>query len=146
MYTLQQISSMQQQAQRLGLKYPACFSGTHPEKLGKIINGYGSGALPKWVRKLLDRIFKHYLTAAAIHDVRYSLSDGCESARVGADAEFAANLKMIWLARFKGTHFCNPLGWFEWWLLKIAIHAVRYGGRKIWQRIYWQNKHKGSNL
>ena len=143
MYSDHEISSMQKLAQTLPLKYPAGFINAAPDALRSILNGYGPDYWPEDLRKIVNWIFRHYPTAAAIHDWRYEFSDGRESARVAADAEFAANLILLWQNRYGWTRYFRPMAWFDYCKLRTAAILVRRFGCRAWQNSYRQKKFSG---
>lgn len=140
MYTAQEIKSMQQQAQVFSLKYPSEFTAMAPEALTKIINGYGPEHWHEELRKVLTWIFRHYPLPAAIHDVRYAFSDGMEASRKAADAEFAANLQLIWRRRYGRWCLINIFAWYDCWKIRTAARLVRRFSRGSWQEAYRRRK------
>jgi hypothetical protein len=143
MYTVEEIIFMQTQAEEMQLQYPKEFVLMAPEKLQDIANGYGPDRWPETVRKTLTWFFRHYPVPAAIHDLRYELSDGIEPTRRAADAEFAANLLTVWKKRYGGWRFINPLALYERWKLSTAALLTHEFGRLAWQEAYKRNQERG---
>lgn len=136
MYTLDEIRFMQTQAKNLQLKYPEVFLTMPPEELNDLINGYGPERWPETIRQIISWFFRHYPTPAAIHDVRYSTADGMEPTRKAADAEFAANLHLVWKNRYGWLRFINPLAIYDAVKLRAASTLTSQFGRHAWQESY----------
>ena len=140
MYSLIEIMSMQLQAQQLNLKYPPEFLTLPRQTLSEIFNGYGPEHWQKSRRELLTWFFRHYPAPAAIHDLRYEFSDGRESTRKAADAEFAANLLTVWLYRYGVLRWINPVALYDLWKIRSAARLTACCGRKAWWNSYRKNK------
>ncbi|MBE6368383.1 MAG: hypothetical protein E7052_10840 [Lentisphaerae bacterium] len=132
MYKESEIIAMQQEAAALKLKFPAEFLQLPPSELARIANGYGPERWPESMRKILNWIFRYYPTPAAIHDLRYEFSDGREPTRRAADAEFAANLRIVWKNKYAFGCWINPLAWYAAIKLHTAVALTREFGRRAW--------------
>ena len=140
MYTTMETASFQRQAMELKLKYPAVFVEMTPEKLADIANGYGPEAWGKELRKIVSWVFRKYPIPAAIHDVRYEFSDGRELTRKAADAEFSANLRLVWLHNYGSWRWVNPMAWFDLWKINTAARLTAAAGRGAWRKAYLRNR------
>lgn len=132
MYSCKTAAQMQQQAADLKLKYPAIFVEMSSRKLAAVANGYGSERWPEELRNVVTWIFRHYPLAAAIHDVRYEFSDGSELTRRAADAEFAANLYILWRLRYGSCRWLNIFAVYGRIKIAFAVHLTRAFGRSAW--------------
>ena len=132
MYTNEDIKSMRSEAERLALKYPAQFMLLSCEQIARIANGYGPDCWSEELRKAVSWVFRRYPTPAAIHDVRYEFSDGSEMTRKAADAEFAANLYLVWLDRYGFWRWINPVAWYAYWKIRSAALLTAGFGRSAW--------------
>lgn len=143
MYTESDINFMRQQAVELRLKYPAEFMTTPASRLVQIANGYGPDRWPEKMRRMLSWIFRYYPAPAAIHDLRYELSDGSEVTRRAADAEFAANLMIVWKNKYGRFRLLNPVAWYGYWKLRPAILLTVKFGRRAWLEAWRSKRSKG---
>ena len=139
MYSEEEAASFQMLAMECKLKYPAEFINMPPSELAHIANGYGPDRWPEDFRKVINWFFRHYPAAAAIHDVRYELSDGREPTRRAADAEFSANMLILWHHRYRWQICCNPAAWFDRWKLHTAGRLTSRFGKAAW-RAAWKKK------
>lgn len=64
---------------------------TPPETLCKICNGVGGTSMSPKIRAIITKAYTCVEATAAIHDWRYSLSDGTPERREAADREFLEN-------------------------------------------------------
>lgn len=145
MYKPEEILFMQREAERLSLKYPAQFMLLSSEALAQIANGYGPDRWHEKSRKVLSWVFRKYPTPAAIHDVRYEFSDGSELTRKAADAEFAANLRLVWQARYGITRWINPAAWYGYWKITTAAVLTCKFGKSAWYNAYIRRKGRCEN-
>ena len=120
---------MKYEAVRIGLEGCEVFKILDDETKTKEWNGIGSDAMPKWSRKLLDRIFANALPAACIHDFRFVIG-GSKELFYAANAELKRNLfkclrankdKYTWLGRQItkveiriAVWLCNTYGYSGW--------------------------------
>ena len=142
MYSNEEIKEFQRIAAELKLKYPACFTEMSAGELVNIINGYGPDSWSEELRKVLTWIFRKYPLPQAIHDLRYEFSDGRELTRKAADAEFAANLRLVWLHNYGVWRFFNPAAWFDYWKINTAAVLTVQFGRNAWRNAYRRNQRK----
>ena len=142
MYRPEEILLMQREAEELSLKYPAQFMLLSCEELAQIVNGYGPDHWHEKLRKAVSWIFRKYPTPAAIHDVRYELSDGREPTRRAADAEFSANMLILWHCRYRWQIYCNPVAWFDRWKLRAAGRLTARFGKAAWRAGWMKNRCK----
>lgn len=141
MYTNEDITFMRSEAEKLALKYPAQFMLLSCEELAQIVNGYGPDHWHEKLRKAVSWIFRYYPTPAAIHDIRYEFSDGHELTRKAADAEFAANLYLVWRERYGAWRWINPVAWYAYWKIRSAAILTAGFGRSAWLNAY-RRKHR----
>ena len=146
MYSNEEIKEFQRSAVELGLKYPACFTEMPAGELAKIANGYGPDHWSSELREILTWIFRKYPLPAAIHDLRYELSDGRELTRKAADAEFSANLQLVWLHNYGVWRFINPAAWIDYWKIYTAAALTLQFGRSAWRNAYRRNQRRGGAL
>ena len=132
MYTITEIKLMQEQAVELSLKYPEEFITMTADDLSNIVNGYGPDRWHEDVRKKVTWFFRHSPVPAAIHDLRYEFSDGLECTRKAADAEFAANLLIVWQKRYGVLRYINPVALYDRLKLDAAIQLTKHFGRPGW--------------
>ena len=140
MYTAMEAAAFQHQAAELKLKYPAVFVEMPPEELANIANGYGPEAWGEELRKVLTWIFRKYPVPAAIHDVRYEFSDGRAFTRKAADAEFSANLRLVWLDNYGVWRWINPVAWYDLWKINTAAKLTAGFGKSAWRKAYLRNR------
>ncbi len=140
MYTAMEAAAFQHQAAELKLKYPAIFVEMPPEELANIANGYGPEAWGEELRKVLTWIFRKYPVPAAIHDVRYEFSDGRALTRKAADAEFSANLRLVWLDNYGVWRWINPVAWYDLWKINTAAKLTAGFGKSAWRKAYLRNR------
>ena len=140
MYTAMEAAAFQHQAAELKLKYPAIFVEMPPEELANIANGYGPEAWGEELRKVLTWIFRKYPVPAAIHDVRYEFSDGRALTRKAADAEFSANLRLVWLDNYGVWRWINPVAWYALWKINTAAKLTAGFGKSAWRKAYLRNR------
>ena len=145
MYRPEEILLMQREAEELSLKYPAQFMLLSCEELAQIVNGYGPDHWHENLRKAVSWIFRKYPTPAAIHDVRYEFSDGSELTRKAADAEFAANLLLVWQARYGITRWINPAAWYGYWKINTAAALTCKFGKSAWRDACCRRKRSCEN-
>lgn len=145
MYTNEDAALFQRMAVDLNLKYPACFNEMQPEVLAGIINGYGPDCWCEEIRKILSLIFRKYPVPAAIHDVRYEFSDGRELTRRAADAEFAANLRLVWRYNYGVWRFINPVAWYDLLKIKSAVFLTFNFGSKAWRNAFLRKQGETGN-
>ena len=141
MYNAQQAAAMQQEAVKLNLKYPAIFLTMKPSVLAGIANGYGPDRWPRNMRKVLSWFFRHYPVPAAIHDVRYEYSDGHDLSRRAADAEFAANLLLVWQQRYGIWRFFFFIAWYDRLKIALAIRMTGEFGCAAWREAWHKRKY-----
>ena len=146
MYSNEEIKAFQRSAAELELKYPACFAQMPAGKLAEIANGYGPERWSAELRSVLSWIFRKYPVPAAIHDLRYEFSDGRELTRKAADAEFSANLRLVWLHNYGAWRFVNPFAWYDYWKINTAAVLTRQFGRSAWRNAYRRNQRKRGEL
>lgn len=84
--------------------------------LAKIYNGYGPDRWPECLRKVTTWFYRHFESAASIHDVRYEFSDGTIDGWIRADDEFVQNAKIQLNALYP---IWNPL----WWPFRAIAYA-----------------------
>ena len=142
MYSKEEALSFQRMAVECKLKYPAEFINMEPSELVNIANGYGPQRWPESFRKAVNWFFRHYPAAAAIHDLRYELSDGREPTRRAADAEFSANMLILWHCRYRWQIYCNPVAWFDRWKLRSAGQLTARFGKAAWRAGWMKNRSK----
>ena len=142
MYTVEEIESFQRTAVELGLKYPAGFTEMSASEMVNIINGYGPDSWSDELRNILTWIFRKYPLPAAIHDVRYEFSDGRELTRKAADAEFSANLLIVWHHNYGIWRYVNPMAWLDYWKINMATALTLEFGRNAWRNAYRRNQRK----
>ena len=140
MYTSSEIAYFQRKATEMKLKYPACFASMSAAELAGIVNGYGPDAWGEDLRRLLTWIFRKYPIPAAIHDVRYEFSDGRELTRKAADAEFSANLRLVWLHNYGSWRWINPVAWYALWKINTAAKLTAGFGKSAWCKAYLRNR------
>lgn len=140
MYSEEEIAQFQQQAVELGLKYPTCFTEMSADELAAVINGYGPENWNEELRRVLTWIFRKYPVPAAIHDVRYEFSDGRELTRKAADAEFSANLLLVWMHTYGRWRWVNLLAWFDYWKITCAAKLTLQFGRNAWREAFCRKK------
>lgn len=146
MYTEEDVIAMQKQAKELKLKYPECFIVMAPDELKKIANGYGPERWSKALRKIVTWIFRNYPAPAAIHDVRYEFSDGRELTRHAADAEFAANLILVWQNRYGFFRYISITAWYDRWKISKAADLTAKYGSQAWRESFKRQQKKNGNL
>ena len=145
MYTSIEAAAFQRDAVKLKLKYPAIFTEMPAEELAAIANGYGPENWDEELRNILSWIFRKYPVPAAIHDVRYEFSDGRELTRKAADAEFSANLQLVWLHNYGSMRFINPVAWYAYWKINTAATLTARCGRTAWRNAFKKNQQGGKN-
>ena len=145
MYTSIEAAAFQRDAVRLKLKYPAIFTEMPAEELAAIANGYGPENWDEELRNILSWIFRKYPVPAAIHDVRYEFSDGRELTRKAADAEFSANLQLVWQHNYGKLRFINPIAWYAYWKISTAAALTIRFGRSAWRSSYRKNQKECEN-
>lgn len=91
MYAEADISAFLRLASAAGLSIPKEMLATPPAQLVKICNGVGPASWPEFMRNKITMAYKCAQAAAAIHDFRYSQSDGTPEAQRAADREFLEN-------------------------------------------------------
>ena len=142
MYSLTEIKAMQRSAVELELLCPDYFLQMPPDQLQKIANGYGPERWPESCRKAIGWFFRHYTVPAAVHDVRYEFSDGMEPTRRAADAEFRANLQLVWQQRYGWLRWVNPVAIYDLIKLQTASQLTSEFGRRAWLEAYRKNKNR----
>lgn len=145
MYSSIEAAAFQRDAAKFKLKYPAIFVEMTAGELAAIANGYGPENWDEEVRKVLNWIFRKYPVPAAIHDVRYEFSDGRELTRKAADAEFSANLRLVWQYNYGKLRFVNPVAWYAYWKINTAATLTASFGRTAWRNSYLKNQKGGNN-
>jgi hypothetical protein len=73
------------------LSFPDDFANASLDELCEVCNGVGGASLPEKFRKALTKAYTCAQATAAIHDWRYSKSDGLPESQKKADAEFVSN-------------------------------------------------------
>lgn len=109
-----------------GLSAPAEMLGADAESIEKACNGLGCSEMPGWARRALDKIMPFALASGAVHDWRYTLSDGTEKGREAADKEFRSN--MLDEIEYEGGLFKI----LKQRLALAAYSAVKNYGRGAW--------------
>ena len=145
MYKNCEAKHIKEEAAALHLKYPAEFADMPCSKLAGIANGYGPERWPENLRKLATWIFRNYPAPAAIHDVRYEFSDGSELTRKAADAEFAANLKIVWKHCYGRLRWVNIIALYGFFKITMAAAMTRKFGRSAWLESF-RKKHSGKEV
>ena len=145
MYTPNEIGVIQQQAIRLHLKYPEYFKNMPQEELSRIANGYGAERWPYGLRKIITWVFRYYPAPAAIHDVRYEFSDGSELSRKAADAEFSANLRIVWQHRYGKLRWFNVIAIYAFFKITAAVNLTVRFGRSAWMESFSCRRKESSN-
>ena len=142
MYSNEETAQFQRLAVELGLKYPACFVEMSAGELAAIANGYGPDSWGEDLRNILTWIFRKYPIPAAIHDVRYDFSDGKEFTRKAADAEFSANLQLVWQHNYGKLRWINPAAWYDYWKINTAARLTAKFGGNAWRNAYLRRQEK----
>ena len=145
MYTTIEAAEFQREAVKLKLKYPAIFLEMSAGELAAIANGYGPENWGSDLREILTWVFRKYPVPAAIHDVRYEFSDGRELTRKAADAEFSANLQLVWQHNYGKLRFINPIAWYAYWKISTAAALTARFGRSAWRSSYRKNQKECEN-
>ena len=145
MYKNCEMKRIKEEAAALQLKYPAEFADMPCSTLAGIANGYGPERWPENLRKLVTWIFRHYPAPAAIHDVPYEFSDGSELTRKAADAEFAANLKIVWKYYYGRFRWVNIIALYGFFKIFSAAAMTRRFGRSAWLDSF-RKKHSGKEV
>lgn len=124
MYTHDQMLELISVAKAAKLSFPDDFATAPLDELCKVCNGVGSASIPEKLRKALTKAYACAQATAAIHDWRYSKSDGLPESQKKADAEFVSN----GMAEVKYRHANGGLwGWLHrlWDERKIVV-AYRF--------------------
>lgn len=87
MYTQDQMLELISVAKAAKLSFPDEFAAAPLDELCEVCNGVGGASLPEKFRKTLTKAYKCAQATAAIHDWRYSKSDGTEEKRLEADKQ-----------------------------------------------------------
>jgi hypothetical protein len=91
MYTHDQMLELISVAKAAKLSFPDEFAAAPLDELCEVCNGVGSASIPEKLRKALTKAYACAQATAAIHDWRYSKSDGLPDSQRKADAEFLKN-------------------------------------------------------
>lgn len=144
MYTHDQMLELISVAKAAKLSFPDEFASASLDELCEVCNGVGGASLPEKFRKTLTKAYKCAQATAAIHDWRYSKSDGLPESQKKADAEFLKN----GMAEVKYRHAnVGLLGWLHrlWDERKIvaAYRLLEVGGEAGWCIAFRNNVLKG---
>ena len=129
MYTLEEIAALRQKCAILKLDGREKLNEYTDEELQSICNGIGPRALPRFLRKTLNKLHPALEPAALIHDIDFERSDGTKEGFDRANARFLAN-------GLRGALSC---AWYDLRRYLAMFHAFRlalccrhFGG------IFWQ--------